>query len=184
MDDEKIVALFYERDEQALLQTQKKYNTYCLAIAQRIVGSHEDAEECVNDAYHRAWETIPPEKPQLLSSYIGLLTRRISLNKARANRAAKRGGGELLLILDELQECIPDAAGEQVDDFVVRDALNAFLAMLPPKTRVVFMRRYWHAQSAAEIAKDCGMSVSAVNTLLHRTRKQLEEHLLSHHIYL
>ena len=184
MDDEKIVALFYERDEQALLQTQKKYNTYCLAIAQRIVGSHEDAEECVNDAYHRAWETIPPEKPQLLSSYIGLLTRRISLNKARANRAAKRGGGELLLILDELQECIPDAAGEQVDDFVVRDALNDFLAMLPPKTRVVFMRRYWHAQSAAEIAKDCGMSVSAVNTLLHRTRKQLEEHLLSHHIYL
>ena len=184
MDDQQIVALFFARDEAAIARTQEKYDRYCQSIAERILGSREDAEECVNDAYHRAWETIPPEKPQLLSSYIGLLTRRISLNKARANRAVKRGGGELLLILDELQECIPDAAGEPADDFVVRDALNAFLAMLPPRTRIVFMRRYWHAQSAAEIAKDCGMSVSAVNTLLHRTRKQLEEYLLSQHIYL
>ena len=184
MDDEKIVALFYERDEQALQHTQTKYHAYCLAIAQRIVGSHEDAEECVNDTWQRAWETIPPEKPPILSSYVGLLTRRISLNRVRANRAAKRGGGELLLILDELAECIPDASGESADDFVVRDALNDFLSLLPERTRNVFMCRYWHAQSVAQIAADYHMSVSALNTLLHRTRKQLQEYLLSQQIYL
>ena len=184
MEDSRIVDLYWDRDEAAISESDRKYGRMLSSLSYSLLSSHEDAEECVNDAYHRAWETIPPEKPQPLSSYIGLLTRRISLNKTRANRAVKRGGGELLLILDELQECIPDAAGEPADDFVVRDALNGFLAMLPQRTRIVFMRRYWHAQGAAKIAEDCGMSVSAVNTLLHRTRKQLEEYLLSQHIYL
>ena len=177
MDDQQIVALFFARDEAAIARTQEKYDRYCQSIAERILGSREDAEECVNDAYHRAWETIPPEKPQLLSSYIGLLTRRISLNKARANRAVKRGGGELLLILDELQECIPDAAGEPADDFVVRDALNGFLAMLPQRTRIVFMRRYWYAMMPAELAKAEGMTVNAVTVKLYKTRNKLRKFL-------
>lgn len=184
MEDEKIVALYLARDEAAIAQTQKKYQTYCQSIAERILGSHEDAEECVNDVYRRTWESIPPEKPPVLSSYLGMLTRRISLNRARLNHAQKRGGGQLPLILDELNECIPDTAGERSDDFVVRDALNAFLAALPERTRRVFMQRYWYAQSVAEIAQERHMSVSSVNTLLCRTRKQLEAYLRQQHIEL
>ena len=184
MEDEKIIALFVARDETAITRTQEKYSNYCQSIAERIVGSHEDAEECVNDTWRRAWETIPPEKPTILASYVGMLTRRISLNRVRTNRAAKRGGGELPVVLDELAECIPDASGESADDFVVRDALNAFLTALPERTRIVFLRRYWYAQSVAEIARACHMSEGNINTLLCRTRKQLQTYLAEHHIYL
>jgi RNA polymerase sigma-70 factor (ECF subfamily) len=184
MDDQTIVALFFARDEAALTHTQNKYAKYCQSIAMRILGCREDAEECVNDAYRRAWESIPPTKPQQLSSYMGLLTRRLAFNRARERQADKRGGGELPLLLDELAECIPDTTGETSDDFVVRDALNAFLAALPQRTRTVFLCRYWYAQSVAEIATACHMSISSVNTLLCRTRKQLAEHLKEQHIEL
>ncbi|MBQ7337858.1 MAG: sigma-70 family RNA polymerase sigma factor [Clostridia bacterium] len=183
MDDEKIVALFHARDEAAIAQVQEKYATYCRVIAQRILTSPEDVEECVNDAYRRAWETIPPEKPQLLSAYIGMLTRHIALNRARDNRAQKRGGGSLPLILDEMQECIPDGQGDAADDFILQDALNAFLGSLPQRTRMIFMRRYWYADSAAAIAADYRMKESSVNVLLFRTRKQLRAFLSEQGIY-
>jgi RNA polymerase sigma-70 factor (ECF subfamily) len=112
------------------------------------------------------------------------LTRRLAFNRARERQADKRGGGELPLLLDELAECIPDTTGETSDDFVVRDALNAFLAALPQRTRTVFLCRYWYAHSVAEIAAACHMSISSVNTLLCRTRKQLAEHLKEQHIEL
>ncbi len=184
MDDEKIVALFFARDEAAIAKTQEKYAAYCMSIAVRILGSQEDAEECVNDAYHRAWDSIPPQKPSILSSYMGMLTRRISLNRARERRAAKRGNGELTLILDELQECIPDPGGESADDFVIRDALNAFLASLPQRTRIIFLRRYWYADSVHELAQKYRMSPSSIHTLLSRTRQKLESFLREQQIYL
>ena len=179
MDDEKIVALFYERDEQALLQTQQKYNTYCLAIAERIVGSHEDAEECVNDAYCRAWETIPPEKPQILSSYIGLLTRRISLNKARANRAAKRGGGELVLALDEMHDVVAADAdlATEIADREFSEIFNRFLWSLPKRDCNIFIRRYYYIDPIPLIAKRYGLSVYNVQKILSRTRQKLREYL-------
>jgi RNA polymerase sigma-70 factor (ECF subfamily) len=177
MEDEKIVALFFARDEAAIAKTQEKYDAYCRAIAQRIVLSREDAEECVNDTWRRAWDTIPPNKPTVLSSYLGLLTRRIALNRARDNHAQKRGGGQLPLILDELAECIPDTEGERAQNEVLRDALDHFLASLPQRTRMIFMRRYWYTDTPQSIAKEYGMRESSVYTILSRTRKQLKRFL-------
>ncbi len=176
MNDEGIVALFWERNEAAIAKIQEKYGRYCQYIAERILGSREDAEECVNDTYRRAWETIPPSKPSLLSSYLAMLTRRIAIDRARENRAGKRGGG-LDLILDELQECVSDTQADDAHSQLLREVLDTFLASLPQRTRKVFVRRYWYADTAAAIAKEYGMSESNVNTLLFRTRKQLKKAL-------
>lgn len=173
MNDETIVALLFARDEAAISHVQEKYGRYCQSIAERIVGSREDAEECVNDTYKKAWDTIPPQKPSILSSYLALLTRHIALDRVRKNRAAKRGGG-LDLILDELQECVSDTEADDAQNELLREVLDMFLASLPQRTRMVFVRRYWYTDPAAVIAKDYGMSESGVNTLLFRTRKQLK----------
>ncbi len=182
VDDQSIVAMYLARDEAAIAMTQKKYGRYCHCIAENILGNDADAEECVNDTYKKAWDTIPPQKPSVLSTYLGMLTRQISLNRARDMRAQKRGGGQLPLILEELEECIVDPDALPSDDGILRDALDAFLGTLPQRTRVVFMRRYWYAESARSIAKDCGMSEGSVHTLLSRTRKQLKDFLEQQHI--
>ena len=185
MDDAKIIALYEARDEKAIAETQQKYGGYCRYIAERILVSREDAEECVNDAYHKAWNTIPPQKPESLASYIGMLTRQLSLNRYKENHRQKRGAGEVPLVLDELQECIADRGDmPSADDITLRDAMNAFLAGLPQRTRMVFMRRYWYADEVTTIAADYGMSEGHVNVLLYRTRKKLKEYLEKEEIYL
>ena len=185
MDDAKIIALYEARDEKAIAETQQKYGGYCRYIAERILASREDAEECVNDAYHKAWNTIPPQKPESLASYIGMLTRQLSFNRYKENHRQKRGGGEVPLILEELQECIADRGDmPSADDITLRDAMNAFLAGLPQRTRMVFMRRYWYADEVTTIAADYGMSEGHVNVLLYRTRKKLKEYLEKEEIYL
>ena len=184
MDDAKIIALYEARDESAIAETQQKYGGYCRYIAERILACKQDAEECVNDAYHKVWNTIPPQKPESLASYVGMLTRQLSLNRYKENHRQKRGGGEVPLILDELQECIADKGDmPSVDDIALRDAMNAFLAKLPQRTRMVFMRRYWYADEVSTIAADYGMSESHVGVLLYRTRKKLKEHLEKEEIY-
>ncbi|MBQ7337856.1 MAG: sigma-70 family RNA polymerase sigma factor [Clostridia bacterium] len=177
MDDKHIIAMFFARDEAAIARVQEKYARYCQYIAEQILGSREDAEECVNDMYRRAWETIPPQRPPILSSYLGMLTRHIALDRAKERRAQKRGGGMVELLLGELQECISDAEAQDEQSELLREALDIFLATLPQRTRVVFVRRYWYADTAAAIAKAYGMSESNVNTLLFRTRKKLRRHL-------
>jgi len=184
MDDAKIIALFEARDEAAIAETEKKYGGYCHYIAGHILDSREDAEECVNDAYHKAWNTIPPQKPESLASYIGMLTRQLSLNRYKENHRQKRGGGSVPLILDELQECIADTGNiPTAEDVALRDALNHFLGSLPQQTRMVFMRRYWYADDVATIAADYGLSEGHVGVLLYRTRKKLKEFLEKEDIY-
>lgn len=184
MDDAKIIALYEARDEKAIAETQQKYGGYCRYIAERILASKQDAEECVNDAYHKAWNTIPPQKPESLASYIGMLTRQLSFNRYKENHRQKRGGGEVPLILEELQECIADKDNvPNADDIALRDAMNAFLSNLPQRTRMVFMRRYWYADEVSTIAADYGMSESHVGVLLYRTRKKLKEYLEKEEIY-
>ena len=173
MNDEGMIALLWERDETALSKIQEKYGRYCQYIAEHIVGSREDAEECVNDTLKKAWDTIPPQKPSILSSYLAMLTRRLAIDRVRENRAEKRGGGALDLIYDELADCISDSEADETQNEQLREVLDAFLASLPQRTRKVFVRRYWYADTAAAIAKEYGMSESNVNTLLFRTRKQL-----------
>ena len=185
MDDVMIVSLFEARDESALAETQKKYENYCRTIAERILSSREDAEECVNDAYRKAWDTIPPQKPTSLASYMGMLTRQLSLNRLRQNKSAKRGGGDVPLVLEELQECISDRSDvPSADDMVLRDTLNRFLGELPKRTRMMFMRRYWFTEDVARIAADFGVTEGHVNVLLCRTRKKLKQYLEKEEIYL
>ncbi len=185
MDDTKIIALYESRDEAAVAETQKKYGGLCRYIAEQILQSREDAEECVNDAYHKAWNTIPPQKPESLGSYIGMLTRQLSINRYKQNHRYKRGGGQVPLILDELQECIADKSDmPTADDITLRDALNHFLGALPERTRMVFMRRYWYMDEVSKIANDYGLSEGHVNVLIYRTRKKLQEYLEKEEIYL
>ena len=179
MNDDQIVALFHARDEAAIVGVQQKYGSYCQYIAEQILESREDAEECVNDTYRRAWDTIPPKRPSILSSYLGMLTRSLALDRLKQRNAQKRGGGTLTLILDELQECIGDSEARDEYSEVLREALDDFLATLPQRTRMVFVRRYWYTDAASTIARDYGMSESLVNTTLSRTRKKLKHHLHS-----
>ena len=175
LDDERIIALFLRRDEQAIKEVGAKYEAYCFSIANRILTCPEDAMECVNDAYLAAWNSIPPHQPKVLATYLGKLTRRISLMKWRSARAEKRGGGEVPLALQELLECIPDdnspeAALQQQE---LTEILNDFLSALSKIPRQVFLYRYWHLESIADISKRFGFSQSKVKSMLHRTRGKL-----------
>ena len=178
MDDQKIVDLYWERSETAISETQKKYGKYCYHIAYTILYSNEDAEECVNDTYLRAWGAIPPARPSRLSTFLGKITRNLALDRWEKNHAQKRSGA-VELALDELSECIPDTGSEldPIDEIVLSDAINSFLAGLPLKTRQMFVRKYWYLSSTKDIARDVGMSESAVKVSLMRTREAFRLHL-------
>ena len=179
MDDKSIVDLFWQRNEQAIFNTAEKYEPYLRSIALRILGDPSDAEECVNDTYNAAWNSIPPHRPAVLSTYLGKLTRRISLKVLRSRSAQKRGNNEIALSLDELSECIP--AGFCLDDAIalkeLTNTINSFLAALPVTERRVFVLRYWHALPIASICKQLGFSKSKVESMLHRTRVKLKNQL-------
>ncbi len=175
MEDEKIVALYWARSENAIAETWAKYGSYCYTIARNILSDPEDARECVNDAFLGAWNAIPPHSPSVLSAFLGKLTRRIAIDKVRNRNAQKRGQGELALALEELSECIP--SGQNVEQEVERKelarALNAFIRALPPWERRVFVCRYWYLDSVASISRRFGFSQSKVKMMLHRTRRKL-----------
>ena len=175
MDDARIVELFWQRDETALAQAESKYGAYCLAIARNILHSPEDAQECVNDALLGAWNAIPPHKPAMLSTFLGKITRRISLNRWNEITAKKRGGDVVVESLDELGECIPNSQGldEGLTDDELARILNEFLSVLPKDVRCVFVRRYWYLDSIGSIAKRYGSSESKVKMTLKRTRDKL-----------
>ncbi len=179
VEDSCIVELYWKRDERAIAETERKYGAYCQSIAFRILGDREEAQECVNDTYQGAWESIPPHRPAMLSTYLGKLTRRISLKVLRSRSAQKRGGREAALSLEELSECIP--AGTCLEDTVALKelvaSLNAFLAALPVAQRRVFVLRYWHALPIADICRQLGYSKSKVESMLHRTREKLKKQL-------
>ncbi|MBE6579078.1 MAG: sigma-70 family RNA polymerase sigma factor [Ruminococcaceae bacterium] len=177
MEDKQIVELYFARAESAVAETEKKYGRYCRYIAYRILENDEDAEESVNDTYLKAWNTMPPHRPQALKPYLGMLCRQISLDRYEMNHAGKRFG-QVSLALEELAECIPDGKnGDPGEGLALRDALNRFLYSLPEKTRKIFLRRYWYTSSIAEIASDFGMKESNVTVLLLRTRRKLKAFL-------
>lgn len=178
MEDQKIVELYWERSETAISETQNKYGNYCYYIAYHILYSHEDSEECVNDTYLKAWEAMPPHKPSKLSVFLGKITRNLSLDRYDKKMAQKRMTSTHL-ILDEMEECIPDTSTSRdlTEEIVLRDAINAFLKSLTEQTRIVFMRRYWYLCSVSEISGDLGLSESNVKIILHRTRKKFKEFL-------
>ena len=176
MTDQEIISLFFSRSENAIAQTAKKYGKYCHTIAYHILKNHEDSEECVNDTYLKAWKTIPPQKPNYLSAYLGKITRNTALHRYAKQTAKKRGTGEFPLALDELSECIPSTENTEktlLEEELTR-MLNTFLTELTTETRNIFLRRYWYFSSIQEIARDFGMKESNVRVILFRTREKLK----------
>lgn len=178
MEDRAIIELYWQRSEQAIEETDKKYGRYCHSIAYSILAVREDAEECVSDTYLRAWNAMPPQRPDILSAFLGKITRRLSLNKIREKRSKKRGGGELPLALDELSECIPGGdVHSQLDKRELERAINAFLALLKPELRDIFVLRYWYVMPVTKIAEKFGCSENKVKSILYRLRGRLRSHL-------
>jgi RNA polymerase sigma-70 factor (ECF subfamily) len=179
MDDKSIVALYFSRDEEAITQTDKKYGRYCYSIAYNILTNKEDAEESVSDTYMTAWKAIPPRCPSVLSTFLGKITRYISIDRWRERSAAKRGGGEVPLALDELNDCVAGMQNVEMD-YERKEIIKAyikFLDALPIAERRVFLCRYWYVESIETIADKFGFSQSKVKTMLHRTRTKLRKQL-------
>ena len=176
MEDKKIVELFLTRDENAISESDKKYGRYCFSIANNILHNNEDSQECVNDTYLGAWNAIPPHEPEVLSTFLGKITRRLSIKKWRSKSALKRGSGLTEVSLDELEDCIP--AGKSVDESVELSELtriiNAFLENLSCDERRIFVRRYWYCDSINDISTRFSFSESKVKMTLKRTRGRLE----------
>lgn len=185
MKDSQIVELYWNRDEAALAETQRKYGQYCYAIASSILQDPGDAEEVVNDAYHGAWNAIPPHRPAMLSTFLGKITRRLALKRLRYRSAERRGGGEVLTALEEYEEWIPD--GRRIDEGMeveeLAEILNRFLASLPETERRVFLCRYWYFDSIRDIASRFGFTQSKVKVMLMRTRDKLRLRLKKEGIF-
>lgn len=179
MEDEKIIALYFSRSEDAITETAKKYGRYCHTIAYRILQNEEDSEECINDTYMNAWNSIPPRHPEKLRTFLGKLTRNLSLHIYEKYHADKRGAGRTALVLEELQNCIPapDNAAKAIDDMALKEILNRFLAGLSAPARVMFLRRYWYFDTVKEIAAAFGVSESKVKMSLLRSRGGLKQYL-------
>lgn len=177
MEDSRIVALYWQRDPGAITQTQRKYGGYCYSIAMSILGVHEDAQECVNDTWQDAWNSIPPHKPSVLGTFLGKITRRISIDRWRRLHAQKRGGGEMTLALEELADCIPGGRTpeQELDNRHLGAVINDFVGSLPTAERRVFLRRYWYLEPVKTIARDMGFSESKVKSLLFRSRQKLRQ---------
>ena len=180
MDDSEIVQMFFERSENALHEVSRKYGAYCMTIARNILGNHEDAEECVNDTYMRAWNSIPPNNPPFLGAYLGRITKNLALNSARAKRSGKRGGSEETVSFDELDEFLSGSYSveNESERQEILNAINAFLENLPAKNRQIFVARYWQYYKLSELCVRFGMSESSVAVNLSRTRKKLKGYLM------
>lgn len=175
MEDKDIVALYWQRDQQAIDESRQKYGAYCTAIAQRLVSCTEDAEECVADTWLSAWNAMPPHQPAVLRTFLGKLTRRLSLLLLRQQGRLKRGGGETALALEELAECVgADTTEQTAVARELRRLLDRFLESLPAPSRQVFLARYWYGASINEIAEKWGFSPAKVKSMLHRTRIKLQ----------
>ena len=179
MEDGKILDLYFDRDEQALEETRKKYGDYCFAVANGILGCAEDAEEVVSDTWLRAWDSIPPKRPAFLRLFLGKIARNLAFTCWRNRNAEKRGGGETELVLEELSECIPGR--EAVDDALnakeLAQAIRTFLDTLPEREQDVFLRRYFYSEATPVIAGCYGMKEANVLRILSRTRKKLKDYL-------
>jgi RNA polymerase sigma-70 factor (ECF subfamily) len=175
MEDEDIYALYWNRDEAAITETHRKYGPWCRGIAQRILPQPEDVEECVSDTYLQVWNNIPPQRPSIFRAWLGRITRNLALGRYRILHAEKRGGGQTALALEELRECVSgrEDTDSQVDSLMIVAVINRFLESLSPQQRGIFLRRYWHMSSIADIAKAYGLRESQISNQLHRSRIQL-----------
>ena len=180
MEDAQIIDLFWNRSENAISETARKYGRYCYSIAWHILQSNEDAEESVNDTYLVAWDAIPPQRPAVLSAFLGRITRQQAIDRYRTRNREKRGGGEIPLALEELDQVVGDSPGPEtaVLENELVASLNRFLGALPATERQVFLCRYWYLDSIQTIAEHTGFTASKVASMLFRIRGKLRKQLI------
>lgn len=178
MEDTAIIELYLKRSEQAIVETDTKYGGYCFSIAYNILANREDSEESVSDTYMTAWNTIPPRRPSFLNAFLGKVTRHLSIDRWRKQNAKKRGGGEIILALEELENCV-DVHNTEADyeRKELTRVLNQFLSGLNETERNVFLCRYWYMDSIQAISEYSGFSQSKVTSMLHRIRGKLRKSL-------
>lgn len=178
MQDERIIELYFMRDESAIEHTEYKYGSFCRAIADRILGVYEDSEECVSDTWLRAWSKMPPERPLNLKAWLGRITRNLSIDRWNKEHAKKRYTGAQVL-LDELKECVPSSFSVEHECEVneLSQAIERWLKSLDKQDRVLFMRRYWYAISVNDLAIECKANAKTVASKLYRLRKSLKRYL-------
>ena len=174
MKDTDIITLYNQRDERAIYETHQKYGDYCMSISLGILHNHQDAEECVNDTYLHTWKSIPPKQPSVLRTYLGKLTRNISIDRLRTRRRARRDS-EMTVSFEELEDVL--AATEDTNEGELTDLLNSFLEDLPDTERRLFVGRYWYAYPVNRMAEAYGMTPNAVSKQLGRTREKLKAYL-------
>lgn len=179
MSDAEIVELYRNRDERAIQVTMEQYRSYLMKIAMQILGDEQDAEECVNDTWFKAWNSMPTHRPALLAPYLAKLTRWLALTRLRKRNALRRGGGETPIVLDELAEVIPGDADpeKQVEMKELGEALRRFVAGLEDTEARIFLARCWYMTGVKEIAEKYGITPGNVSTTLHRTRRKLQNFL-------
>ncbi len=179
MNDNEIIELYYNRSENAISETANKYGRYCKKISFDILRNEEDVEECLNDTYLRTWNSIPPQKPNCLATYIGKIIRNLSIDKFKMYSASKRGNGQVDLALAELEDCISSVAGveQAVEENILTELINTFLHSKSREKRNIFIRRYWYIHSIKEIATAYNMSESKITSILFRMRNELKNYL-------
>lgn len=178
MDDETIIQHYWDREQRAVSETAEKYGAYCSSIAENILENREDAQECVNDTYLKAWNTIPPQRPKVLPAFIGKIVRNLAFDMYRRYRAAKRGGGQTALVLDELEECVPDRMQNiECEENRLSEAVNEFVSSLSQKHRKIFVLRYWYNESVSDIAYSLNCSENSISIILTRLRGKLYKYL-------
>ena len=179
MEDKQIVELYWAREESAIRETAVKYGNYCHSIAYAVLQNQQDADESVNDTYLDAWNTMPPNRPSVLATFLGKITRRIAIDRWRIRTALKRGGDEMMLALDELEECVSGSCDVelQVQRKELVTAICRFLEELPETERRIFLLRYWYVEPILSISRRFGFSRSKVASVLHRVRGKLRQHL-------
>ena len=175
MEDTAIIDLYWARSQQAISASEEKYGAYCHTIARRILDREEDAEECVNDTWLRAWNAMPPQRPGVLSAFFGKLTRNLSLDRWRRLKAAKRGGSQVEIALHELEDCLPDRRrpDENLEAGETAALISAFLRRQRPEDRVLFVRRYFHLETLDELARQLKAS-SSFERMLARSKLDSE----------
>lgn len=179
MEDEAILDLYFTRDEQAVAETDKKYGPYCFTLANSILNNKQDAEETVSDTYLKAWHAIPPKRPHILKMFLAKITRNLAFSRWRSLTADKRGGGEMALVLEELEGCIcaPGGVEDRMNVQELVKTIRAFLNTLPVREQDIFLRRYFYVEESDVIAKRYGMKPATVQRTLSRTRAKLKKYL-------
>ncbi len=179
ISDLQIIELYFKRDEKAISETADKYGKYCFSVANNILSSEQDAEECVNDTWLRAWNSIPPQRPGNLRLFLAKIARNLAFDRFKKLRRKKRGGGEIVLALEEIGEFVPggDRVQSELEERELMRAVNRFLHSLPERERNIFINRYFHVETAKLIAEKYGLTEGNVQKILSRTRMKLKKYL-------